>query len=190
MFTCYNGSVNTTDKEKIGQDIIKQYHLWDILFPNNTGYKKVTNKKLQLSGVDYIVYDALGNSIYVDLKSCVGTDYTMHKEDYVNIPSRMFISKGIPLEVYQNSDFTYTKGKLTDYLLFIIKDDSGIYYYNMKYEDARNITKAYMKKITIVDGIAYERFPLNNIYAVHTSNNKSGSYIKYPVGAIKLEDKK
>lgn len=185
MRTFYNGPVNTTDKERTGGNIIKQYHLFDYCFPNNTGYKKIANKKLQLSGVDYIVYNELEEPIYVDLKSCIGADYSMHKEDYVNAPQRIVASKGIPLEIYQNDDFTYTKGKLTDYLLFIIKDDSGIYYYNMKYSDVRNITMKYQKIFISENGVVHPRFPDNNDYVVHTSVNGSGKYIKYPVEAVK-----
>lgn len=190
-----NNGKSTLDKEAQGQQVIKTYRLFDTLFPNNEGYRKITTKKKQKAGVDYEVYmPGEKEPIYVDLKCLVGVDYSMTQDDYAKVndsteaPIRRIRSKGVTLEVYQNKVFTYTKGKLTDYLLWVIIDKDGIFYYNMKYEDAHNICLAYKKESTIVDGICYWHYPEKNIYKVHTSANKSGEYIKYPINAIKVED--
>lgn len=180
--------IKTAMTEMLGEAIIKHFHLWDVLFPENTGYKKVTAKKLQKAGVDYEVYDADGEPIYIDIKVCVGPDYSMKEEDFNGTPARMILSSAVPIEIYQNNVFTNTKGKLTDYLLYIIAEDKGISYCLLNYEDVQKISVEHKKTYEIKDSVNGKvAVQINKgAFKWHISNNGSGTYIKFPVNAVRL----
>lgn len=183
-----NGT-RTAKKELIGEAIIKKYHIFDKLFPNNNGFKKISDKKHQKAGVDYEVY--LGDdTIYIDLKSLVGPAYTMAPEDYADNDIDEPVKKAVALEVYQNHIFTNSKGKLTDYFLFTIADKDGIFYYLMSYDTARSICMEHIHKYRNVeiDGTVYAKAVTDGRYKLYTSNNGSGEYIKVPVDAVKVDE--
>ena len=75
--------MNTTDKEKVAEKAIKETRIFDIFFPDNIGYKKISQKKMQLAGVDYEIYLPNGETVYIDLKTGIGSDYSMKSEDFV-----------------------------------------------------------------------------------------------------------
>jgi hypothetical protein len=175
-----NGTI-TAATEMCGDIYIKKEHLFDVIFPDNIGYKKETRKKFQKAGVDYIVYLPDNEEVYVDIKVCVGPDYSMQPDDYNKLyrDSYKENTKGIPLEIYQNDIFTYSKGKLTDYVLFIIMDKDGIVYNNIQYETIRNIALAHKKNLDTRGGDA--TWINKGKMTWHTSNNGSGIYIKWPI---------
>ena len=61
-------SERTTAKEKWGEKAIKDNHLWDILFPDNLGWKKITNKREQKLGVDFKIHTENGDVIVEERK--------------------------------------------------------------------------------------------------------------------------
>lgn len=116
----------TTAKEKWGEKVIKENRLWDKLFPENLGYKKITNKKEQKLGVDFKIHTETGD-VNVDIKVLIGPDY----------------SEGLPVEVYQRpvreadipSSYTFTNrsSKLTDWIVYIVLDKIGFRVYKIPY---------------------------------------------------------
>lgn len=95
----------TAKKELIGDAVIRKYNLFDSLFPNNLGYKKISkktkeDKEKQLAGIDYEVYTEEG-VINVDLKSLVGQNYNMTLKDYYNPEDFKADTKGVVIEIYQ-----------------------------------------------------------------------------------------
>ena len=64
-----DNGITTAMTEMLGEKIIKQFHIFDELFPENTGYKKVVSKKFQKAGVDYEVYNE-NETLYIDIKVC------------------------------------------------------------------------------------------------------------------------
>ena len=150
----------TSLKELIGQKYIQRNRVFKDFVENTlkneyNGYKKVSNKKLQKAGVDYIIY-ADNEEIYVDIKSLQGPHY-----------------EHIPLELTQNNVWTNTKTKMTDYHLYIVHDDGQPRH---KWVDYETIVKECAKyKPTIENNgncCFYKWDP-----AVYTSNNGSGKYI-------------
>lgn len=182
-----NGT-RTQLKEMLGEEIIKRYHLFDTLFPNNIGYKKVTNRKLQLAGADYEVYiEGQNDPVYIDLKSTVGPNYSMNEEDFdeVEPTEDLKIRKAAALEVYQNKIFTNNAGKITDYFLYIICDDSGVYFSLLSFNSVRNTCLKHKDDYIIKDGVGHlkQHYPFKR----YISNNGTGVYIKYPVITTQLE---
>lgn len=166
-----NGTL-TAIKEIIGEKIIRSHRLWSLLFPGNTKVKKITSKELQKKGVDYIVTltdeDGKVRNIHIDLKCCIGNDYSMTADDYNGVPERFFERmKGLTLELYQNGVWSNRKDKLTDYFLYIVADGDGVFYSLIDYGTARRICQ--------------ENKADTGRYHNHTSRNGSGIYIKYPV---------
>lgn len=180
--------VKTAMTEMLGEAIIKHFNLWEVLFPDNNGWKKITAKKMQKAGVDYEVYSSTNETIYIDIKVCVGPDYSMKDEDFNGTPTRLIRSAAVPIEIYQNEVFTNTKGKLTDYLLYIIAEDRGISYCLMPYEDVVNISLQHKKQYELQDSVNGRVAVLTNkgAFKWHKSNNGSGTYIKFPVNTTRL----
>ena len=77
-------SDRTTAKEKWGEKAIKESHIWDILFPDSLGWKKITDKRHQKLGVDFKIHAEDGD-VNGDIKVLMGPDYT----------------EGLPVEIYQ-----------------------------------------------------------------------------------------
>ena len=181
-----DNGITTAMTEMLGEKIIKQFHIFDELFPENTGYKKVVSKKFQKAGVDYEVYNE-NETLYIDIKVCVGPDYSMNTEDFNN-PYDAIESKAIPIEIYQNNVFTNTKGKLTDYMLYIIADNSGISYIMLSYEYVMKISMDHKRKLECFDTEKGKiaKYINKGAYKWHTSNNGSGIYIKFPICPVKL----
>ena len=179
--------METTEKEKIAEKALKANKIFDIFFPGNIGYKKIITKKMQLAGVDYEVYMPNGETIYVDLKTGIGPDYSMKQEDY-KTPHRIIGRQpALALEVYQYGLFTNTKGKLTDYFIYYIKDDYQEAFYLVPYVDVRNVCLKHKKTLSIVNGVAKETF--NGEYTVYKSFNGTGDYIKVPANNIAVKER-
>lgn len=144
----------TALKECIGEAIIKKFNVWERLFPDYQGFKKVSSTKLQKQGVDFIVTDANGDEIFIDLKADVGPDY----------------GDIFPIEIYQNDIPTMVKSKKTDYLLHIIVDDNKIRAVLVDYQECCNVAHK-----EAASYCASKELP----YPMLISNNGSGKYIKY-----------
>lgn len=189
-----NGDRLTTwEKEKIGEYLITKKKLFKLFTEsNNLVYlknKKVRNPDLQKREVDYVVYtnepiprknyydcymDYFGDSsdkkgkITIDLKCCIGIDYSMKADDYNNNINEAEGVMGIPIEIKQNGEITFQQDKIyTDYFLYIIVDKHGVYYKFIKAE--------------IIIKIVNQVLEGNAKYKIHTSFNGSGEYIKVPL---------
>lgn len=160
--------MTTEEKEKSGLSLVTSN--LDKIFPGNTGYRLISDKKMQLAGVDFEVY--FGDTTwYIDLKSCIGPDYSMTSSDYIDKPARLVHSKAIPLEVSQYGEITCTKGKLTDFFLYVVQDRDGAGYKLLAYADAIRIVRKHLA---------------SPVYTEHTSFNGTGVYIKIPVSLSPL----
>lgn len=175
--------ITTAMTEMLGEKIIKVFSLWDRLFPENNGYKRATSKKMQKSGVDFEIFTDNG-SIYIDLKVCVGPDYSMSLEDYNTELANFEESKAIPVEIYQNGIFTNSNGKLTDYMLYIIADSKGISYLLISYKEIQKISYEHRKQVENLGTTA--RLVNKGQYKWHKSNNGTGIYVKVPIKPVKL----
>lgn len=98
-----------------------------------------------------------------------GQNYNMTRQDYTESekcfgmsPVRVPLMKGIPVEIKQYGQFTNTNKKLTNYMLYIIADEDGIFYDLIDFNDIKNISLNHEK------------------YKEHTSINNTGVYIKWP----------
>lgn len=172
-------AIITAATEMCGDKYIKSEHLFDKLFPENTGYKKESRVKQQKAGCDYIVYMPNDEELYIDIKVCIGPNYNMTEDDY-NDPSQADTTKkGVPIEIYQNSSFTFSKGKLTDYVLFIIMDNDGITYSLFSYDEIYKIAWSHRKQWDTRGGSA--TMINKGIMKWHRSGNGSGIYIKWPI---------
>lgn len=129
-------SDRTTAKERFGEKTIKENHLWDVLFPGNLGYKKITAKREQKLGVDFKIHTETGD-VNVDIKVLIGPDY----------------SEGLPVEIYQRpvreadipSSYTFTNrsSKLTDWMVYIVLDRNGFSVYKIPYDIVRTVSLKY-----------------------------------------------
>lgn len=184
--------IKTAAKEMIGEAVIKKFNLFNKIYPNSIGYRKVTNKKLQKAGADYEVFFEDEDPVYVDLKSSVGLNYDMDKEkdfDIVEPTEDLLKRKGAPIEIYQDTNgmkvFTFTNGKVTDTVLFIFCDKDGISFCNMDYTEVRNFALKhkddYEKRD--VDFVMKKRYPFKR----QRSGNGTGIFAKCPVFTVKLE---
>lgn len=175
-------------KELIGNQIIKKYDLFDILFPENIGVVREVGVKAQKAGVDYIIYfptldENNKKKIYVDLKSLVGEDYHMTESDYLTdyMGTRKYDMIGAPVELYQNGIYTNSSSKYTDFVLYTFATKSGIYYSLVSYRKIQEISLANIREVVKDSNGETARWTWKgNIYKVHTSNNGSGRYIKVP----------
>lgn len=164
-------SERTTAKEKWGENAIKENHLWDILFPGNLGWKKITDKRLQKLGVDFKIHTEEGD-VNVDIKVCVGCNYT----------------EGLPLEIAQRpvrepdtlSSYTFTNrsSKLTDWMVYLVLDNAGFRLYKIPYNVIHTESVKYkFKTVEIMTnhGLCYkwEKHP-----ALQKSFNNTGFFVK------------
>lgn len=175
--------IRVAKKELIGEAYIKKEHIFDILFPNNIGFKKITNKKLQKAGADYIIFLPNDENVYIDIKSCIGKDYTMKTEDYVK-PTRVIKGQdAIPVEIEQYGVFSNFSSKITDFILYLLFDESGMRYYLVDYHNVIvPISKEHKGKIVVKDGKAYKE--QTGKYKWHFSKNGTGLFIKVPAKLI------
>lgn len=165
----------TSAKELIGQKIIQRNdifrHCAESLGLEYQGYKKITSKKEQKRGVDFIIHTNNGD-INIDLKSEILGDYTDSNGDDVLVA-----------EIYQNDQFTNHKGKATDYVLYVIDDVHGARAYLVDYE--------VLSSFSVANAKHYERqgdvYVLKNNPRYQTSNNGSGIYIKSTPTELKGE---
>ena len=172
-------AIVTAATEMCGDKYLKQEHLFDKLFPENTGYKKENRVKQQKAGCDYIIYMPNDEELYIDIKVCIGPSYNMVENDWNN-PYRVDTTiKGVPIEIYQNGSFSFSKGKLTDYVLFIIMDNDGITYSLFSYDEIYKIAHAHRKQWDTRGGSA--TLVNRGTQRWHRSNNGSGIYIKWPI---------
>ena len=172
-------AIITAATEMCGDKYIKQEHLFDKLFPENIGYKKETRVKQQKAGCDYIVHMPNDEELYIDIKVCIGPSYNMVENDWNNPYQVDTTIKGVPIEIYQNGSFTFSKGKLTDYVLFIIMDNDGITYSLFSYDKIYEIAWSHRKQWDTRGGSA--TLINRGIMKWHRSNNGSGIYIKWPI---------
>lgn len=142
--------------EMLGESIINKYNLFNVFF-KNCSFEIVKDNSLQQKGADYIV----NKNIYVDLKMNCGYNYNMTREDYID-NKRIPLMKGIPVEIKQYGKFTNTDKKITNYMLYLIVDEDGIFYDLIDYNEIKKIS------------LNHEN------YAEHISKNKTGVYIKWP----------
>lgn len=176
-------AVITAATEMVGEKIIKQHTLWNVLFPNYKSVKKVVNKKNQRQGIDYQIITDDDEIINIDIKVQIGKDYSPLPSDFKEPHRILSNTKVAALELYQNN-IPSLLGKKTDYFLFITVDESCIYYGLLSYEQAVNIIKEHLMTHKVENGVAKVEWPgyLNH----YTSNNGSGIYIKYPLTVEKL----
>lgn len=172
-------AIVTAATEMCGDKYIKSEYLFDKLFPENTGYKKENRVKQQKAGCDYIIYMPNDEELYIDIKVCIGPSYNMVENDWNNPYQVDTTIKGVPIEIYQNGSFTFSKGKLTDYVLFIIMDNDGITYSLFSYDEIYKIAYAHRKQWDTRGGSA--SLVNKGIMKWHRSNNGSGIYIKWPI---------
>lgn len=164
-------SERTTAKEKFGEKVIKENHLWDILFPGNLGWKKITDKRQQKLGVDFKIHTESGD-VNVDIKVLIGPDY----------------SEGLPVEIYQrpireadvSSSYTFTNrsSKLTDFMVYLVLDRNGFSVYKIPYDVIRTESKKYkwhFEEVMTNKGLCYKcvKSP-----ALQKSFNGTGWYVK------------
>ena len=164
-------SERTTAKEKWGEKAIKENHLWDILFPNNLGFKKITDKRQQKLGVDFKIHTETGD-VNVDIKVLIGSNYT----------------EGLPVEIYQRpvreADvpssyiFTNRSSKLTDWMMYIVLDKVGFRVYKIPYDIVRTVSLKYkwhFEEVMTNKGLCYKciKDP-----ALQKSFNGTGYFVK------------
>lgn len=150
----------TALKELVGEKIIKKYQIWEHFFPDYESVKKVTTKKLQMEGVDFIINE----DTFIDLKSDIGPDYG-------NI---------IPLEIRQNGVFTMLSNKKTDWLLHIVVDDFKKRAVLIDYQWASKLAH----RIAVAQ-VNHSEIP----WPMFLSNNGTGQYIKLDYTSLPPEAK-
>lgn len=177
-------AIITAATEMVGEKIIKQHTLWNILFPNYKSIKKITNIKNQKQGIDYQITTDDDEIVNIDLKVQIGPDYSPKSDDYKTPHRILSNTKVAAIELYQNN-VPSLLGKKTDYFLFITVDASGIYYGLLEYSKAVSIIKEHLKTHTVENGVAKVEWPgyLNHF----TSNNGSGIYVKYPLNVMEVK---
>lgn len=105
--------MTTNEKELYSLRIIKENDLIHKFFPNVVRLERVTDKELQLAGVDLLVFNKVGTATVP-----VGLDVKCNYEE--NIPF-----KGIAIEVRQNGIETLVP-KATDFQLHIWRHRNGM----------------------------------------------------------------
>lgn len=171
----------TALKELIGEAVIKRFTLWNRLFPNYQSVKKITSKKNQKDGIDFMVIAEDGTVYNIDLKSLVGnyewdgterSDGKTFEQDVIRAP----------IELRQNGIFTNLPSKRTDYLLYIWTDpDTAQSTYSLL--DYKMISDISYK----CDKVVCENKKMEPLPYIHyTSCNKTGEYILFPAVAFRL----
>ena len=153
----------TAVKECAAVKRMKEFRALSYFF-GNCRWKWINDKSTQLSGVDLIV----DSSINVDLKSLIGSAYTITDED-----NPLWDGKYDPcivVELYQNNVFTNSNDKKTDYVLYYIGDDIEEKFVLVDYAEIKRISGT-------------ELFTKKHVW--HISNNSTGIYIKVPISELK-----
>lgn len=158
---------DTRDKERQAEAALLRNDIWSQMFPDIISLEKVYDKERQISGIDYIVKSSTGESINIDLKTQIGTDYLMHEHDYVGSPDRGYQSTdGIVVEVdqYAGGEWSHTnkENKATDYMLYYVKDLHGERCYLIDYKSIVQMSEKHDR------------------YVEQLSFNGTGHYIKVP----------
>lgn len=143
-----DNSRRTATKELIGEYFVKEFNIWERLFPNYNSVKKVTSEKLQRSGVDYIIND----DTFVDIKCDIGPDY----------------ANCIPIELSQFNNPSNTLDKKTDYVVHIIIDDFK----------ERVVMANYAWVCELCEKVRKDAKEGRPTFPIFTSNNGTGEYIK------------
>ena len=104
--------MTTNEKELYSLEIIKINDLIRKFFPNAIKLERITDKEMQLAGIDLITYIKIGTAI-----EPVNIDVKMNYEE--NIPYR-----GLAIEIRQNGIQTLVP-KATDYQLHIWRHRNG-----------------------------------------------------------------
>lgn len=91
--------------EMVGEEALKRDNIFDMFFPKNIGHKKETDFRLQKKGIDFTVWDENNKPIFIDLKVCIGPDYST-----------------IPIETVQYGKAT--KVRATDFFLYLTFDET------------------------------------------------------------------
>ena len=178
----------TNRKEALGKAYLLKHY--KEIYPEAKSIRWVTAKSLQVKGVDFIVTRIDGTTFTVDLKACQGNNYDMTKDDYkpgITLPRYFETYKGVPIELFAYNrgtkewQFTNTKRKYTDEMLYFINDCDGIGSVRMSYQEVKNISHEH------VTSVCYTRNTFIGRYMEHQSREGSGWYIKYPVKLTYLE---
>lgn len=169
----------TALKELIGEKAISKGRLWNILFPDYESKRRITSKKNQLDGVDYMITASDGTVYNIDLK-CVQGDYSW---DGTETSDHLRFDKDVlraPVEIRQNGIFTNLSKKKTDYLLYVFHQPDGVYYSLLSYEMIVNFSRQ-------CDAIVCKNNHLKqNTFIHHTSFNGTGDYVLFPAVVKKL----
>lgn len=173
-----SNSVKTALKEKVGEAVIEKYDLWNVLFPGNIGVEKVTDKKRQKMGLDFIV-TMPNERIGIDLKSLVG-EFHMEVEDFKDMPTRNDLKQfGASYEVSQLGKFSTGPDKKNKYFLYTLVGTWGIRY-------------ALIPKVEVeAECCKYWNTGRNKLYGTgkyntRTSNNGTGVYVMIPTNYVEL----
>ncbi len=154
-----DNSRRTATKELIGEYYIKEFNVWECLFPSYNSVRRITSEKLQRSGVDYIIND----DTFVDIKCDIGPDY----------------ANSIPIELTQYNNPTNTPDKKTDYVVHVIIDDFKERVMMINYQWMRNLCE----KVREDEKEGRPTFP------IYISNNGTGKYIKVDYVNMPAEEK-
>lgn len=169
----------TALKELIGEKAISKGNLWSILFPDYESKKRITSKRNQLDGIDYMITASDGTVYNIDLK-CVQGDYSWdgtETSDHLMFDGNVLRA---PIEIRQNGVFTNLLKKKTDFLLYIFHQPDGVYYSLLSYGMIANFSRQ-------CDAIVCENtHSKQNTFIHHTSNNGTGDYVLFPAKVEKL----
>lgn len=195
----------TKAKEQWAENVLRENRIFELVAQevgiDYLGRKKITNKKLQKSGIDYVLFGE-NKEINVDLKTGIGSDYSMRDEDWTIYPEKIIKEicddkslyvghDGIAVEITQYDFFTNRKEKATDYDLYIQWDCSGIKVYLIDYKEINRVSNENWWHFEKCGHSTYLKVrgstkygPDKAFYALKTSFNGTGVYIKYPVEKI------
>lgn len=173
--------LRTESKELVGEAIIEKYGLLRQYFPECLKWYQVKDVDLQRAGVDYIVELIDSSKVNIDLKVCIGPDYSMKAEDFAaDVESTDLGQPAIPVEIYQYGIFTNSEAKATNYMLYIVIDNKhGCRSYLIRYAKIMQLSKAHIARYS-----QYGEFQVKDQvgkYKWHNSYNNTGVYIKVPV---------
>ena len=169
----YDSNNITKTKEAIGEAFLKKYNVFESFFPSYLAFRKITNKKLQKEGVDFIVTNKDEEEIFIDLKTDIGPDYS-------NI---------VPIEIRQYGAVTMTKDKKTDYILHVVIDDHQRKAVLFMYKHFCSIANAIAQQQTEDNKTGPFKFSHDSkAYEVFTSRNSTGEYIKFDYDTWQIDE--
>ena len=180
---------NTKDKELMAMSKIKQYNVFNILFPENEGFKIVKNKREQLMGLDYIIY--LPDGEYgIDLKSLIGPCYESESVDYREPTHVVANTPAIVIEIEQYTKghgwrFTNHENKATDGVLYYVKDNKREYFMLVDYKEIMDLSYEHKKTLIKDESTGYYKYQENGRFVQYTSFNNTGKYIRVPIKELK-----